>query len=119
MGIKLSSSDYRYLTKIVQKLPDFEDRKDRRMLISQALTGHPRADLALSRLDLDGSSMLVAGEVVRFLAGFGQIAYGKEALGVFIDFIRPLTDDDDANFINSLFQKYSLESDSRRSRPID
>ena len=97
--IQLSSADFRRITRILQSLPDFANVRDRRRLVAGALEGVERADAILARLDLDGTPMGVAVEVVRFLAQFGQVAYGKEALGVFLNYIQPFVGDEDAAFV--------------------
>ena len=74
MSTQLSQTDFRQLTRIVQNLPDFANVRDRRRLVAGALEGVPEADVILARLDLDGTPMGVAVEVVRFLAQFGQVA---------------------------------------------
>ncbi|MBV7332660.1 trypsin-like peptidase domain-containing protein [Chloroflexi bacterium TSY] len=119
MSINLSQSDFRQLTRIVQNLPDFANVRDRRRLIAGAVEGASRDDILLARLDLDGPPMGVAVEVVRLLARFGQVAYGKEALGVFLNYIHPFTDDEDAAFIDTLFATYPLDAPAAPSRTID
>ena len=119
MSIQLSSSDYRQLTKVVQKLPDFTNVRDRRQLISLALEGTPKSEMMLARLDLDGAPMLVAASVIDFLAKSGQVAYGKEALGVFVNYIQLFVDDEDAEFIQTLFQKYPLDGSATTSSSLN
>jgi hypothetical protein len=104
--VKLSQPDFNRLTRIVQNLPDFANVRDRKRLVAGALESVPQVDLILARLDLDGTPMGVSVEVVRFLSQFGQVAYGKEALSVFLNYIQPFTGDEDSDFILELFQKY-------------
>lgn len=119
MALQLSRPDFQQLTSIVQNLPDFANVRDRRRLVAGALEGVERAETILARLDLDGTPMAVAVEVVRFLAQFGQVAYDKEALGVFLNYIQPFVGDEDATFIASLFQTYPLDVPVTAGRPID
>jgi V8-like Glu-specific endopeptidase len=119
MAVTLARSDFQYLTRIVQNLPDFANVRDRRRLVAGALEGVERAETILARLDLDGTPMGVAVEVVRFLAQFGQVAYGKEALGVFLNYIQPFVGDVDAAFLTALFQTYPLDALATPGRPID
>src|SRR4051812_40889051 len=102
MSVRLSHHDFRLLTQIVQNLPDFGTEHDRRRLVAGALEGAPKSDLIMARLDLSGSPMSAAVEVIRFLAGFGKVAYGKEALGVFLNYIQMFAGDENAEFILSL-----------------
>src|SRR5262245_52144593 len=119
MSINLSRPDFQQLTRIIQTLPDFATVRDRRRLVAGALEGVERADVILARLDLDGTPMGVAVEVVRFLAQFGQVAYGKEALGVFLNYIQPFVGDENAAFIAGLFQTYRLDAPAIAAKPID
>ncbi|HBE17948.1 MAG TPA: serine protease [Cyanobacteria bacterium UBA11149] len=119
MTVQLSQPDFQRLTRIVQKLPDFANVRDRRRLVAGALEGVPQVDLILARLDLDGSPMGVSVEVMRFLSQFGQVAYGKEALSVFLNYIQPFAGDQDSDFILELFQKYPLDVPATPSRLID
>ncbi|MFW9265532.1 serine protease, partial [Nostoc sp. CALU 546] len=101
MTVQLSTPDFQCLTRIVQNLPDFANVRDRRRLVAGALQGVAQADIILARLDLDGAPMGVSVEVVRFLAQFGRVAYDKEALAVFLNYIQPYTGDEDKDFIVS------------------
>jgi V8-like Glu-specific endopeptidase len=117
--IQLSQPDFQRLTRIVQGFPDFANVRDRRRLVAGALEGVPQIDIILARLDLDGAPMGVAVEIVRFLCQFGQVAYGKEALGVFLNYIQPFTGDEDSDFILELFHKYPLDVPATPDRLID
>ena len=119
MSVQLDQSDFNRLTRIVQNLSDFANVRDRRRLVAGALEGVPNTDVILGRLDLDGAPMGVSVEVVRELSLFGQVAYGKEALGVFLNYIQPFTGDKDSDFILDLFQKYPLDTPASPSRLID
>lgn len=119
MTVTLQQADFRQLTRIVQNLPEFANVRDRRRLVAGALEGVPQADVILARLDLDGAPMLASVEVVRFLSQFGQVAYGKEALSVFLNYIQLLRGDEDSDFIRELFQRYPLDVPVSPSRLID
>ncbi|OYE02610.1 trypsin-like peptidase domain-containing protein [Nostoc sp. 'Peltigera membranacea cyanobiont' 232] len=118
MTVQLSTPDFQRLTRIVQNLPDFANVRDRRRLVAGALQGVAQADIILARLDLDGAPMGVSVEVVRFLAQFGRVAYDKEALAVFLNYIQPYTGDEDKDFIVELFQNYPLDVPVSPSRGI-
>lgn len=119
MTVQLDQPDFNRLTRIVHNLPDFANVRDRRRLVTGALEGVPQTDVILARLDLDGAPMGVSVEVVRLLSQFGRVAYGKEALGVFLNYIQPFTGDEDSDFILNLFQKYPLDTPTSPSRLID
>ncbi len=118
MTVQLSTPDFQRLTSIIQNLPDFANVRDRRRLVAGALQGVAQADIILARLDLDGAPMGVSVEVVRFLAQFGRVAYDKEALAVFLNYIQPYTGDEDKDFIVELFQNYPLDVPVSPSRGI-
>ena len=119
MTVQLSQPDFQRLTRIIHNLPDFANVRDRRRLVAGALESVPQADVILARLDLDGSPMSVSVEVLRFLSEFGEVAYGKEALSVFLNYIQPFTSNEDSEFILELFPKYSLNVPATPSRLID
>ncbi|MEJ6485297.1 trypsin-like peptidase domain-containing protein [Nostoc punctiforme UO1] len=119
MTVQLSTTDFQRLTRIIQNLPDFANVRDRRRLVAGALQGVPQEDVMLGRLDLDGAPMGVAVEVVRFLAQFGRVAYDKEALAVFLNYIQPFTGDENRDFIVELFQNYPLDVPASPNRGIN
>ncbi|MBD2215133.1 trypsin-like peptidase domain-containing protein [Nostoc linckia FACHB-104] len=119
MTVQLSQPDFQRLIRIVSNLPDFANVRDRRRLVAGALEGVPKANIILAQLDLDGNPKNVAVEVVHFFANFGQVAYGKEALGVFLNYIQFSTSDEDTFFIQDLFQIYPLDTPATPNRLID
>lgn len=119
MTVQLSQPDFQRLTRIVQNLPDFANVRDRRDLLVGAFGGDPKANIILARLDLDGNPMSISVRVVSFLSQFGQVAYSKEALGVFLNYIQPFTGDEDTTFILELFQSYPLDTPASPNRIID
>jgi hypothetical protein len=119
MAVKLSQLDFQKLTRIVANLPEFGTERDRRRLVSGALEGVPKSDIILARLDLSGAPMLAAIEAIRFLASFGQVAYGKEALGVFLNYIQPFIGGEDVTFIATLFATYPLDAPAIPDLPLD
>lgn len=120
MSVELSPSDFRQLLRIVQNLPEFTNVRDRYRLVAGALEGIPQTtDSILARLYWEGTPMGAASEVIHFLADFGQVAYGKESLGVFLNYIQPFVGDKDASFIGELFERYPLDVPVVPGRPID
>lgn len=119
LGIKLEKPDFQTLTQLVQNLSEFGLERERRRLVAGALEGEPNADRMLARLDLSGSPMGAAIETVRFLQGFGQVADGKQALGVFLNFLKPYLGREQTEFINTLFTRYPLDAALIADRPLD
>jgi V8-like Glu-specific endopeptidase len=118
MSVQLSQQDFQRLARIVQKLPEFGIERDRRRLVAGALEGVEDSDTILARLDLSGTPMLASVEVIRFLTSFGKVAYGKEALGVFLNYIQPFTSDEDAALVSKLFEIYTLDAPVSRDKPL-
>lgn len=118
MAVELSQIDFQYLVQIVQSLPEFTNVRDRVRLVSGSLEGVKNSRTIIARLDLDGSPMGVSVDVIRFLSNFGQVAYGKEALGIFINYIYPFLPASDANYIDNLRQRYSLDTPISVDLPI-
>lgn len=119
LGFRLEQADFQALTQLLQNLPEFGIERERRRLVAGALEGVPNAEKVLARLDLGGSPMGAAIETVRLLQGFGQVADGKQALGVFLNFIKSLTGTESAKFIEDLFRKYPLDAALIADRPLD
>jgi len=91
----------------------------RRRLVAAALEGSPRAQTILGGIDFEGNARGAAVEVVKALGDFGQVVYGKEALGVFLGYVQSLCGDEQAAFIAELFSAYPFHAaGARRDRPI-
>jgi V8-like Glu-specific endopeptidase len=119
MTIELAHDDFKRLVNIVQDLPDFANVRDRRRLVAGTLEGSPWASTILAGLDLDGNPRGVAVDVVKNLAQFGQVVYGKEALGVFLNELLNLMGEGEASdFIRALFERYPLDQPAVPNRPI-
>lgn len=118
MSVQLSQQDFRHLAQIVHNLPEFGTERDRRRLVAGALEGIENSDAILARLDLSGAPMMASVEVIRFLTGFGKVAYGKEALGVFLNYIQPFTGDEGAGLISRLFAVYLLDAAISRDNAL-
>ena len=117
--LELQREDFRRLATLVQDLPEFANVRDRRRLVAGALEGAPRASTLLAGLDLDGSPRGVAVEVIKTLAQFGQVAYGKEALGVLLnELLDRIGEGENQDFIRTLFANYPLDRPVVRNRPI-
>lgn len=118
MAIKLTTSDFREITRIIQNLPEFSNVRDRRRLLSAALEGVPNSDIILARLDLDGTPLTIGGEVVRFLCEFGQVAYGIEAFSVFLNYIQSFLPVGDSRFIETIIKKYTADNSVNTRLPL-
>ncbi len=108
MSIQFTPEEFRTLVRIVQNLPDFRTETGRWRLVDAALEGSPRADTIRGLLDLSGNPMGAAVSLLKVLNQFGQVAYGREALGVFLSYILPFVRDADHAFLSDLFARYPL-----------
>jgi hypothetical protein len=116
--VRLDADDFRRLVGVVQNLPEFSNVRDRRRLLEGVLEGVPQAQNILGQLDLDGRPMPVAVGVVKFLADFGQVSYGREALGVFLNYVLPFVGDEARAFVTGLFARYPLDAPAVLNSPI-
>lgn len=120
MSVQLNPQDFRELVDLVQALSAFSTERDRIRLVSEALAGSPRADRILGNLDLSGGKRGAAVEVVKTLADFGQVVYGKEALGIFLSSLQDHVGVEQGEFLDRLFATYPLNTAAvARNLPID
>lgn len=111
MTVELTQPDFQALVKLVQTQNEFGSSRDRRRFIANAIEGFDKSNTILSRIDFDGNSMGVATELIRFLINFGQVAPGREALGVFLDhLLANIGFGENADYIADIVEKYALNS---------
>lgn len=119
MPVNLSRDDLQRLVQVVKDLPTFGVERDRRPFLVTALGQSPRANTAATMIDLGGPPDVAAMRVVTELAKFGQLEYGKQALGVFLNALVPYVDLDIGNEITAMFKRYPLDSPVAARRTID
>jgi DNA-binding transcriptional regulator of glucitol operon len=112
MAVKLKAEDYRVLVEILRDLEAFRSVEGRWALVEMALEGNPRAPHVLGQLNLDLSRQAAAGMVIKRLADFGQVAYGREALGLLLNHIEPLVSDEQQPIIRDVLKRYALEAEA-------
>ncbi|SIO42453.1 Trypsin-like peptidase domain-containing protein [Singulisphaera sp. GP187] len=111
MAINLETQDLRRLAQIVSKLAWFENSaRERRQFVEMALGSTPRAETLRGQLGLDTPPAIASVEVITKLARFGQVEYGKEALGVFLNAVIGEVGVEIQGEIRSLFDKYPLDA---------
>jgi hypothetical protein len=108
MSVKLKQPDLQTVVSAVKQLPQFRNVRDRQRFVDLTLGGTPVSENLIGTLDLDGEPDLVAVEVVTKLAQFGQVEYGKEALGVFLNGVIAAVGGDHADGLRDLFTRYPL-----------
>ncbi len=110
--LRLSNEDFNALVRMIENLAEFGTPYERRLLVKNAFQGKPQADALCSRLRLDGAPGSAASEVVHHLRNFGEIEEGKQALGVFLKYLKEQqrVGTQQAGFIDALFGKYHLET---------
>ena len=77
---------------------------------SRPLWGRRRGRAIRGQLSLDGPPTIASVEVITKLARFGQVEFGKEALGVFLNAVIGEVGVEGQSEIRSLFDKYPLDA---------
>jgi hypothetical protein len=116
--MKLEADDFRTLIDILKKHPDFNSPQERVLLLKRAFKGSDRGNALLSIINSEGNPRAAATEVLAKVAEFGQLDYARPALGVFLASIQDDVGDDEAGFIKGLFEKYPLDAQPLRARPV-
>jgi V8-like Glu-specific endopeptidase len=119
MTVSLDRSDFLRIVDIVQKMPDFANVRDRRRLLEGVFQGLPRGEGILSLLDLDGTPSSTSVITVKRLMDYGTVEYGKEALGIFLNYIMPFLGDEERDFVVGLFGTYPLHNPASSSLSLD
>jgi V8-like Glu-specific endopeptidase len=119
MAAQLSRADLQSLVHIVKNLSSFSNERDRRPFLVHALGGEsPRANTAVTMIDLGGPPDLAAMRLIPQLADFGQLEYGKEALGVFLNAVDPFVALDQGYRINDIIIRYKLNDPVATRRTV-
>jgi hypothetical protein len=105
--VHLKSPDFQSIISILQKLPELQVSRERRLLLIAAGLDDYRI---IGRLNWEGSTRSFTTELVKFLSDFGRITFDREALGVFLSYIREYIPDSepDAQFLDDIIHKYSM-----------
>ncbi len=119
MSVTLSRDDLQRLVQVVKDMPAFGVERDRRPFLVTALGESPRANTAATMIDLGGAPDVAAMRVITALSNFGQLEYGKQTLGVFLNAVVPYVDLDIGNEITAMFRRYPLDTPVTTRRPID
>jgi V8-like Glu-specific endopeptidase len=114
----LEANDFRRLIDLLNRHPEFNSARDRVRLLQRVFAGSPRGRILISNIDLEGPPRGVATEVVDRVTNFGQVDYGRPALGVLLSSIQDDVGDDAARYIADLFEKYPLDAQPVRARPV-
>jgi len=119
MSVNVSRDDLQRLVQVVKDLPAFGVERDRLPFLVMALGESPRANTAATIIDLGGAPNVAAMKVIIALLRFGQLEYGKQALGVFLNAVVPYVDLDVGDEIIAMFNRYPLDTPVAARRPID
>ncbi len=110
MSIKLNAADFQRLTRIVEAFPEIALSRERLRFVQSVFNGVPNDRAILNRIEYEGTAMGFATHIVKFLADFGQVAPGQEALGLFLDQLLVNTGGgDQANAISQMMQTYNMK----------
>ena len=119
MPIDLTHDDLQRLVQIVKELPFFGMERDRRPFLVTALGESPRAKTAVGIIDLGGPPDVAAMKVIIGLSQFGQLEYGKQSLGVFLNAALSYVDLNVGDEITAMFQRYPLDTPVTGPRPVN
>jgi V8-like Glu-specific endopeptidase len=117
-AMNLDADDFRMLIDILKKHPDFNTAQERVLLLKRVFKGSDRGNALLSIINPEGNPRAAATEVLAKVAEFGQLDYARPALGVFLASILDDVGDDEAGSIKVLFEKYPLDVQILRARPV-
>ncbi len=111
MAIQLQPDEFQRLVAILQNAGGFADPGNRRPLLQDALYGYPRAQALLDNLALPQPSRLAAVATLDALLKFGQVAGGKEALGVLLRYLEENSvGEQDAAYLRELLDRYPFDA---------
>ena len=119
MSVNVSRDDLQRLVQVVKDLPAFGVERDRLPFLVTALGESPRANTAATMIDLGGAPDVAAMKVIIALSKFGQLEYGKQAMGVFLNAVVPYVDLGVGDEIIAMFNRYPLDTPVAARRPID
>ena len=110
MSVKLNAADFQLMTRLVETFAEIAFPRERLRFIQGVFEGVPNARAILNRIDYEGTTMGFSTHIVKFLADFGQVAPGQEALGLFLDHLLANTGGgEEANALSNLIVKYQLK----------
>ena len=118
--MELENSEFRRMVSILAAFPSFQDIQGRIALVNSVLSGVPRGNKLLARLNLNGPTGDVANSTIVTLMRFGRVTEDREALGLLISYILEETGgfDDDGMFMEDLIEKYNMTRPVVLSTPI-
>ncbi len=109
MSVQLTGDDARALRDLLAGLQEFGTERNRRTLLLDLLSDAPQREAMVNRFDLEGGRTTVAGDVVQFVAGYGRAVYDREALGLFLNRLKPYVGGDGEAVIDGLFGAYAMD----------
>ena len=103
MRVELAQADRIAIVKLLSELPEFETESGRRRLVELA-----GLSAIGPRIDLSGPPFLAAAGLSDFLARFGRPTADAEALGLFLNVVASLVDEQRARQVAELLRRYSM-----------
>lgn len=82
--VTLDPQDFQTLVNLLKDNSLMQDARSRRVAMTMA-----GLDKVTSLLDMEGPPFVVVASIVDFLAGFGRLTYDNEALGLFLNAMKP------------------------------
>ena len=59
-------------------------------------------------IDVSGSALVAISRIVRYLSNYGRLTYEREALGIFLDYIKTFVGVENRNILDTLLIKYHM-----------
>ena len=113
MSVELETSDFSLLIGILQVNELMQDDDSRRVLLRNA--GLKRL---LPIMKVTGTPFVASTNIVSFLADYGRISYENEALGLFMNGVKPTVGVQQQDTIDQLLVKYHMMEPVASSKAI-
>jgi len=114
MSVALESKDLNLLVGLLQDNELMQDDDARRALLRTA--GLKRV---MPLIKVTGAPFVASTNIVTFLAQYGRISYDNEALGLFLNSVKPTVGIDQQDTIDEMLLKYQMMEPVARPKKVD
>ncbi|MFN2137051.1 MAG: trypsin-like peptidase domain-containing protein [Candidatus Promineifilaceae bacterium] len=112
--VNLETTDRQQLILLLQDVSLMQTESERRQLLEFA-----GLQQVIPLIRLDGAPFVATSTMVNDLAKFGEISYGNEALGVFLNTVKTFTGVDKQPAIDGLLVKYDMMDPTAPIEDVD
>lgn len=113
MSVELEPTDFGQLVGMLQVNELMQDDDSRRVLLRNA-----GLNRLLPIMKVTGTPFVASTNIVSFLAGYGRLSYENEALGLFLNGVKPTVGVQQQDTIDHLLVKYHMMDPVAPSKPI-